>query len=307
MLFLALNFRNTKWNLLIFLSQSLISAAIFLIHPWTWGVFFATLVASAFISVRSKWRKNCLAAIVSAILVTIPLGIAAYQFSPGMQNDIGNTLSLYSFFFYNPTYSLLTFQGALMEVLNNWGSFFPPILLLMCLVGAYSLSSRKGMARNYILGWTAIWCIGAFLVAPIGFLPMNPAASETQLWRIMYASPLPFLLAMGLEKCIELSKNLDSLKGVVQVSRQQPILISILFVAFSATLFVFQDAFVRAAIILVAVAIVLLLSIRFPQYQAVRILVISFLILVIVNSAFRSLYPLLLNPHTLFGSFGLGE
>ena len=136
---------------------------------------------------------------------------------------------------------------------------------------------------------------------------MNPAASETQLWRIMYTSPLPLLLAMGLEKCVELSKNLDSLKGTVPVSRQQPILISILVVVFSATLFVFQDAFVRTAIILVAVTIVLLLSIRFPQYQAVRILIISFLILVIVNSAYRSLCPLLLNPHNLFGSFGVGE
>jgi hypothetical protein len=307
MLFLALNFRSTKWSLIVFLSQSLISTAIFLIHPWTWGVFFATLVASALISARSKWRKNCVTAVISAILVTIPLGIAAYQFSPGMQNDIGNTLSLYSFFFYNPTYSLLTFQGALTEVLNNWSSFFPPILLLICLVGAYSLSSRQGVAKNYILGWTAIWCLGAFLVAPIGFLPMNPAASETQLWRIMYASPLPFLLAMGLEKCVELSKKLDSLKGTVPVSRQQPILISILFIVFSTTLFAFQDPFARAAIVLVAVAIVLLLSIRFPQYQAVRILVISFLILVIVNSAYRSLYPLLLNPHNLFGSFGVGE
>jgi len=304
MLFLALNFRSTKRNLIVFVSQSLISAAIFLIHPWTWGVFFATLVASALISVRSKWRKNCLTAIISAVLVTIPLGVAAYQFSPGMQNDIGNTLSLYSFFFYNPTYSLLTFQGALTEVLNNWSSFFPPILLLVCLVGAYSLSSHRGIAKNYILGWTVIWCIGSFLVAPIGFLPLNPAASETQLWRIMYASPLPLLLAMGLEKCVELSKNLDSLKGTVPVSRQQPILISILVVVFSATLFAFQDPFVRTAIILVAVAIVLLLSIRFPQYQAVRILIISFLILVIVNSAYRSLYPLLLNPHNLFGSFG---
>src|SRR5208282_1615985 len=180
-------------------------------------------------------------------------------------------------------------------------------LLLICLVGAYSLSSRKGMAKNYLLGWTVIWCVGSFLVAPLGFLPMNPAASETLLWRIMYASPLPFLLAMGLEKCVALSKKLDLLKGTVPVSRQQPILISVLFVVFSATLFVFQDALVRAAIILVTVAIVLLLSIRFPQYQAVRILVVSFLILVIVNSAYRSLYPLLLNPHNLFGSFGVGE
>jgi hypothetical protein len=307
MLFLAINFRTTKWNIIVIVSQSLISAAIFLIHPWTWGVFFATLVASAVISARSKWRKSCLTAVISAILVTIPLGIAAYEISPGVQGDVGNTLSFYSFFYHNPAYSLLTFQGALTEVLNNWSSFFPPILLLICLVGAYSLSSRQGMAKNYFLGWAAIWCVGSFLVAPIGFLPMNPAASETQLWRIMYASPLPFLLAMGLEKCIELSKKLDPLKGAVRVSRQQPILISVLLVAFSATLFAVQDVYVRTAIILAAVAIVLLLSIRFPQYQAVRILIISFLILVIVNSAFRSLYPLLLNPHNLFGSFGVGE
>jgi len=307
MLFLALSFGNSKFSIATFVSQSLISTAILMIHPWTWGVFFATVVAGAVVSARSTWRKSSLIAVVSAVLVTIPLAIAAYQFSPGMQNDIGNTLSLYSFFFYHPTYSLLTFQGALTEVLNNWSSFFPPILLLICLVGAYALTSHKGIAKNYFLGWTAIWCIASFLVAPIGFLPMNPAASETQLWRIMYASPLPFLLAMGLEKCVDLSRKLDSLRGTFPLSRQQPILISILFIIFSATLFVFQDAFVRSTIILVAVVIVLLLSIRFPQYQAVRFLVIAFLILVIVNSAYRSLYPLLLNPHNLFGSFGVGD
>jgi hypothetical protein len=307
MLFLALSFRNVNFSIVAFVSQSLISAAILLIHPWTWGVFFATLVANSVISMRSKLMKSSITTVLSAIVVTVPLGIAAYQFSPGMQNDIGNTLSLYSFFFYHPTYSLLIFQGALTEVLNNWSSFFPPILLLICLVGAYSLSSHQGAAKNYILAWTAIWCVGSFLVAPIGFLPMNPAASETQLWRIMYASPLPFLLAMGLEKCVDLSKKLDPLRGTFPVSRQQPIIISVLLVVLSATLFAFQDPFVRIAIILVAVAIVLLLSIRFPQYQAVRILTIAFLVLVIVNSAYRSLYPLLLNPHNLFGSFGVGE
>jgi hypothetical protein len=299
MLFLALYLEKPGWKTTTFIIQAFISLAILLIHPWSWGVFVASLGITALVSRRSIWKKHCLYGFSAAIILALPVGIAAYMFLPGVRNDLGNTMQLYLLTLFNPV-SVLSFGGALVDLFYNWGSFLSPVLLLLCLVGAYSLSKRRGITTNYLLAWGITWCIGSFMIAPADYNPVNVGISETGLWRMLYVSPLTFLLALGFERVVGAAKNLGSSDN----SRLTLLLSSAPFLAFSAGLFIFSEPLVRLLIVLGAVGSVLLVRLRFPNLHIMHMLVASLLVLFLVNGAFRSLFPLLLDPHSVFGPLG---
>jgi len=301
MLFLSFYFTSREWDTFAFVLQGLISLAIFLIHPWTWGVFLASLVLTTIISSGSNDRKRCVQGLLAALMLVMPLGIAAYLFLPSFSYDLTHTLTLYTFNTVHP-YSLLSFEGALTELFSKWSSFFSPLLLLLSLIGAYHFSRFEGVMRKYLLAWIAVWCVGSIMVAPIGY-SVNFSVSESELWRMMYISPLPFLLALGLEKCLDLSKRLDIFGEDNPISRQSWMLVSGVCIALSGGLFVFSNPILRLALVLVGLSSLLLFARRFPKYQLTRILLISLLVLIVFNAACRSLYPLLLDPHNLFGTF----
>jgi hypothetical protein len=193
---------------------------------------------------------------------------------------------------------LVSWGDAYVQFFFDWGSFLSPLLLLICLVGAYSLAGREGIAKNYVMAWIAVWCVGSILVAPIGYIPGNIAISETQLWRMFYLSPLPILLTLGMEKLLRICRFSESnARGVI--SRKLIMLIYAVLIAASMGLFFFSNPFARLAMLLAAVASMFLLMMRFPKRQILWILVLSMLVLVVVNVAYRSLYPLLLDPHNL--------
>jgi cytochrome bd-type quinol oxidase subunit 2 len=75
-------------------------------------------------------------------------------------------------------------------------------------------------------------------------------------------------------------------------------------IADSAGLFLFDDPLVRLAILTAVVVAVIVVEFRFPRYRTARSFLAVILILLLVNAAFRSLYPLLLDPHSLFGPVG---
>jgi len=305
MLFLSFYFSSREWNIMIYILQALISFAIFVVHPWTWGVFFASLVFTAIIT-RSKWKKRSLQGVCAALMIVLPAGMVAYNFLPSLASDLGNTLGLYLYTLseVNASSLLPIFGNALAGLFLDWGSFLPPILLLISLVGAYTLHSEEGIVRNYLLAWIAAWCFGSILVAPLGYNYANPLVGETELWRMLYISPLPILLALGIKKCSDLSKRLD-LPETQQTSRQLQILLSAIFIASGGGLIIFIDPLLRLVIVLGVLGCLLFLAIRFQnKYSFVRTIVVSLLILMLINTAFRSLYPLLLDPHSLLGTFG---
>jgi uncharacterized protein YacL len=57
---------------------------------------------------------------------------------------------------------------------------------------------------------------------------------------------------------------------------------------------------VRTVGVIVALLLAFLAASRFSEAQVVRILVALIVVLVVVNAAFRGLYPLLLDPHNLY-------
>jgi hypothetical protein len=187
----------------------------------------------------------------------------------------------------------------------NLGPVLSPAILLLSLVGAYALSRRRGITASYLIAWIAAWCVGSILVAPSGLNPTNPALSETGLWRMLYVSPLPFLLALGMEKCLSISKQLttpESSKSVLY--RVVPLLSIAPFVAAGAGLFMIWDPNVRLLMVAAALILVLPLIVSLPKYRTLDALFVSVLALLLFNAAFRSLFPIVLDPHNIFPSAG---
>ncbi len=304
MIFLLVYFANSEPKITTYIILAVLSMIILIVHPWTWGVFAATLLLTAAISRQTAWTKHCLRTLAAALLLALPAGIVSYLLFQNVRNDIANAVNLYLSSPASP-FSLLNFGGALVELFSSWGPFVPPILLLLSLVGAYSLSRRRGITTNYLIAWIATWCVGSILVAPLGYNPTNVGASESGLWRMLYVSPLPFLLALGLEKCVSLSKRTIASGGSQNISsRAVPVLSFVPFVALGGVLFVIWDPNIRLLLVASALVLALVLTAMLPSYQTVDVLIVSVLILVLLNAALRSLFPLLLDPHNLFGTLG---
>ena len=189
------------------------------------------------------------------------------------------------------------------ELFENWTPFLPPLLLLVCLLGVYGLSRREGVMKNYLVAWIVAWFIGSILIAPSGYTPVNVGVSETGLWRMVYVSPLPILLAFGAQECVDAFRRWEGPGGNRDPSRFS-FLSSVLLVIVSAGLFITDNPLARFIIVAGVVVAIIVASVRYPSHHLTRTLLVSCLALLLVNAAFRSLYPLLLDPHNLFGPIG---
>ena len=289
-----------KFTLTNFLSQSILSVGILVVHPWTWGVFLAVSVVAALVEARRNLTRG-LTLIISVILLAVPIGVGAFFYIPGLRGDIANAFSLYLFPFLHFEAMLNSFTGAWLEMWTSWSSFLSPTLILIAFVGAYSLKNLQGGVKGYLIAWLAVWCVGSILVAPIGYLPTSPATSETQLWRMLYLSPLPILLALGLSKCFQAIRQ-PVVLSPVNVPRLQPAVLSMAIAAFSLPLFLFSTPLIRLGSVIIGCLTALILANRFGCKDSARTMTIIMLLLIVVNAALRSLYPLLLDPHNLLPS-----
>jgi len=187
------------------------------------------------------------------------------------------------------------------------GPVLSPIILVLCIVGAYALSRRRDFTANYLIAWTIAWCIGSILVAPNGLSPTSPGLSETGLWRMLYISPLPFFLALGMEKCIGISKHpLSTVTAAGVLSQIVPVLSILPSFAAGSALFLFADANIRLLLVVAALVVTLAITVVFPNYRSLEALMGSILILLLFNAAFRTLFPLVLDPHNIFSSVVTG-
>jgi len=304
MVFLAVYFENSEPKMTTYIILAVLSLIILLVHPWTWGVFVTTLLLTAILSRQSSWSRHCGRTLVGSLMFALPVGTAALSLSPNLRYDFLDTIQLYISGPVNPL-SLLTFGEALANTFANLGPVLSPAILLLSLVGAYALSRRRGITANYLIAWIAAWCVGSILVAPSGLNPTNPGLSETGLWRMLYVSPLPFLLALGMEKCLSISKRpMTPESSKIVLFRVLPLLSMTPFVAAGAGLFMIWDPNVRLLIVLATMVFGLLLTVSLAKYRALDALFVSVLALLLINAAFRSLFPLVLDPHNIFSSLG---
>jgi hypothetical protein len=301
MIFLSLYLQTKRWNAITFVLQSVISLAILVVHPWTWGVFVASLLLTVPVSWRTAWKTRSVQGALASLLISLPVSATAYQTFPSLRVDWVNAIGLYATPLIQPS-TLLSFGSAMWELILNWGSFLPPLLLLLCLVGVYGLSGQEGVIRNYLVGWILAWCIGSIMVAPSGFIYSNLGLSETGMWRLLYISPLPILLALGMQKCFDLVNHFKAPNP--EGSSHVVYFISIVLVAASVGLFFSQNSIVHLMIVVCVVVASIVLVVRYPNYRVFCFLVMAVLFMLLANTAFRSLYPLLLDPHNLFGPMG---
>ena len=303
MIALTIYFSASQRTVKTYVILAVLSLIILLLHPWTWGVFVTTLLLTAITSRQGPWAKHCARALAAVAALALPVGLTAFAFSPSLRYDFLSTLQLYSSGPVNPT-SLLNFGGALMNLFAILGPVLSPAILLISLLGAYTLARRRDIAANYILAWMAATCVGSILVAPSGFNPASLGSSETGIWRVLYDSPLPFLLGLGLEKCIRISKrpiNVNTLSSSESIlARLMPLLSIIPFAVTGAGLFIFWDSNIRLLLVTAAFVLALLLIVMLPNYRTLDVLVILVLALLLFNAAFRTLYPLVLDPHTIY-------
>jgi hypothetical protein len=301
MVFLGIYFAKTE-TIVTYAALAVLSFAILVVHPWIWGVFATTLLLTGVISRNNAWGKHSIRALEAALALAIPLGAAAYLLSPSLRYAFTSTIQLYVSSPVNPP-SLLTFGAALANMFYDLGPVLSPILLLLCIVGAYALSKRRDITANYLVAWTAAWCVGSILVAPIGLNPTNPGLNETGLWRMLYISPLPFFLALGMEKCVSIAKRSTSTANPTSLlSQVMPVLSMLSLLATGLALFLFSDPNVRLLVVAAALILTFLLVVRLPNYGSLEFLILSVLILLLFNAAFRTLYPLVLDPHNIFSS-----
>jgi hypothetical protein len=282
-----------------FVWQGLLSIGILMLHPWTWGVFLTTLIVASLFGIRRRAHfSHGLRAATSALWLSVPIGVVAFVYLSGVRSDFSNALTLYSSPFLHIDSVIKVFPGALLEMSREWSSFLSPTLILLALVGGLALKDLQGETKRYLLAWVAVWCIASIMAAPIEYVPANPAISETALGRMLYFSPLPILLALGVSKLVNASSRFVT-PGPSRFARSQPAVLSAAIGAPSLSLFVFATPLIRLGSVMVGTLAVVLLTYRFRMKDSPRLMITIVLILIIVNAAFRSLFPLLLDPHNL--------
>jgi len=283
-------------NLLL---QFVLSFGILVIHPWTWGVFAATLIIFSVLNFRrGEVVRRSLSGLFSSLGLPFIVGIAGAMLLPSLRQNLLSTLSIYSLTLSDLSLFSL-FLNALSSFLMNDASFLSPTILLVTILGSVFVMRRSDLMSRYLLAWTVAWCIGSLLVAPSGFNPHAPSFSETDLWRTLYDSPLPFLLTFGIYGVVDISKRLAVSLNPSNKVLETISLCGVILLA-SVPLFLFDSALIRLGAILSAIILLGMMTRVSPTPRMVRILVAFFLVLVVLNGAFRSLYPLLLNPHNLF-------
>jgi hypothetical protein len=304
MLFLALtqwSMRSQSKRAMVFILQAVASAGILAIHPWTWGIFVATLVIFAVIAhlQKAEAAHASLRAIFAALVLAVPAGIVGMILALNIRKEAISALQNYLWLLSNPNQTALL-GDAIYQGYAQWASFLSPLLLAISLLGAASLMQHKGFLSKYVLAWIVACSIGSILAAPIGYSPTSPELSEPELWRVLYVSPLPILLAFGIEKAWQLVERLQ----IVTPNRLHVLYFpSILTTALcSGLLIISSSPIVKLVAVLAALTACLVLALK-QGPQAAKTLVVMTLLLIVANAAFRSLYPLLLDPHNLLGTW----
>jgi hypothetical protein len=304
MIFIALMLRwmrRPSKGAIYFVLQAIVSLGILLIHPWTWGIFVATLIIQTFMLRLEKMPAARVSAttVLSSLVFAATVGAAGALYAPSMRKDMLDTVTIYLQTLFNPN-SLTLIWGAISSVFTEWGSFLSPLLLVASLVGAVVVIQRNDSLSRYVLAWIVVWSVGSILAAPVGYYPSHPELSETQLWRMLYLSPLPILLAFGIRYIMQLSRRLDPMTSLSRHATTWTFFAVVGVVALlSAFIVAFPLPIMKLIAVVIALLLVCFLSRSVTPSRTASILIAIVLILIVMNGAFRSLYPLLLDPHNL--------
>jgi cytochrome bd-type quinol oxidase subunit 2 len=119
---------------------------------------------------------------------------------------------------------------------------------------------------------------------------------------MLFVSPLPILLAFGVESIVGVWRGLgpSAADHELIIMRKSIVVIGASALC-GAVMVVFPSLILKLFTVLAALALAFVLTRFIPANQAVSILIATVLILTVINGAFGSLYPLLLDPRNLHG------
>jgi hypothetical protein len=260
-----------------------------ILHPWTWVVVALSLLLAGFIfAVGKRWKMLG----ASWIVPLSGLAAGALIFVLGGETVRGRFTDAIQILA-----SPLTEQSLLLHpfdvigtAMNLWVSYLNPLLMILAMIGVLSLVRERGSSyKIYLLSWMVIAGLGTFFAVTL----------QTEIWRIWYVQPLWFLGAAGV----------SSLLGTSSASKPAGTLgfdagktAAIIFIAGLAAYFL--EPFVGAGVFYVAAVSPVLSNIgrRRASVQTVfATTLILFVCVFFLNHALRSLYPLILYPHTCRG------
>lgn len=183
-----------------FIITLLLSTMFLFIHPWTWGLFSASIVLAAVVYlVKGRGNRRLGFLLVSIISLDVIMALVSLILLPGSQGwrEL-DALQLYASAL-RPE-RLFLFWDALVWITRTFGLFFSPVSIAVSIVGVFCLMrpSTTPWRRRFILAWLCVSAMSSILAAPIGFNPSHPESSETQLWRVLFLTPFQLTAPFGI-------------------------------------------------------------------------------------------------------------
>ncbi len=189
-----------------------LSTLILFIHPWTWGVFAATVLLAAIATLFQERRRGLRGATILVLVIAVDVVAALLGLMflhGGTGSGFANALRLYAFPFANPS-TLLFFWDSLTYLTQIWAPFFNPLYLAISILGVFSLWSMglTPWRRRLVLAWICVSAIGSILVAPIDFNPAQPNTIQSELWRLLFLTPFQLTAPFGIAWLAQLPRRL---------------------------------------------------------------------------------------------------
>jgi hypothetical protein len=297
------------FKILDFVVLLAMSTLIFFIHPWTWGVFAASVLLATTAALLEERRKALRGAAMLLSVLVVDLAIAALSLIllKGSQGwRLLDALRLYSFVISKPS-SLLFFWDAVNRLTQVWAAFFSPLYLVISVLGVMCLTcgSVTPWRRRLILAWICASAVGSVLVAPIGFNPAQPARGESQLWRLFFLTPFQVTAPFGIAWLSQLPHRFLKIGVKHNVENSWTIpraiwLAAILAIGVLLAWTPIGALSVRALLLLVlipAATALVLLTTEGAEAEFLGDIILASFLLVAFNSTTRALSQLLIDPH----------
>jgi hypothetical protein len=259
-----------------------------ILHPWTWVVVALSLLLAGFIfAVGRRWKM--LGASWMVPLSGLASGWLVFLLgSETVRGRFTDALRILA--------SPLTEMSLLLHpfdvigsAMNLWASFLNPVLMILAMIGALSLVRERGSSyKIYLLSWMLIAGLGTFFAVTL----------QTEIWRIWYVQPLWLLGGAGVSGLLR-TRNSSKHASALGFEAKTVAIILIAGVAIY-----FLEPLLGASVFYVAAVSPVLSNIgrRRASVQSVfATTLVLFVCVFFLNHALRSLYPLMLYPHTCRG------
>jgi hypothetical protein len=260
-----------------------------ILHPWTWVVVALSLLLAGFIfAVGRRWKMLG----ASWIVPLSGLASGALVFFLGSETVRGRFTDAMRILA-----SPLTEQSLLLHpfdvigiAMKVWASFLNPLLMILAIIGVLSLVRERGSSyKIYLLSWMLIAGLGTFFAVTL----------QTEIWRIWYVQPLWLLGGAGFTTLLG-THNASKPTGTSGFEAYKTAAIVII----AGIAVYFLEPLLGAGVFYVAAVSPVLSNIgrRRASVQTVfATTLILFVSVFFLNHALRSLYPLILYPHTCRG------